>query len=168
MTDIVRIDSRVIGFSEEPVRIIAMCFPEDGMIRVDKIERYSNLPVPPELRDKTIVVTDAPHQVLNWQLKFVAGEHLHEVMTIYQQQRRAGLVDIEPKLAKFKPDNILQVRKIDQKGQQQEFDSSSLTNGHIAVLLAIWASYKIAIGNAVIHPHDAKEDFDTSMIPFSI
>lgn len=165
----IRIDSRVIGFSEEPIRILALCSPDDGLIRVEKLEKFSNFPVLPKYKHNTIIVTDAPHQVLNWQLKFVASEHLEEVMQIYQQRRRAGLVDVEKNLAKFRPDNILQVRKVDQKGQQQEFDSSALNNGHIAVLLAIWASHKISIGNAVISPVSAKDDhIDRSMLPFSI
>jgi len=65
--------------------------------------------------------------------------------------------------------NILQVRKIDKKGRQQEFDSSSLDNGHIAALLAIWASHKIVSAYAVTSNQVQDEaDIDPTMLPFSI
>ena len=52
---------------------------------------------------------------------------------------------------------------------QQEFDSSSLNNGHIAALLAIWASHKIASAYGVMSNQVQNEgDIDPTMLPFSI
>ncbi|MFZ0330838.1 MAG: hypothetical protein WAL54_06420 [Acinetobacter bohemicus] len=86
--------------------------------------------VPPDLRKNMVVVTDSPNLIKNWQLKFDA-QHLEEVIRIYQASYRGGLVEFENSITRYNPMNILQVRKIDKKGMQQEFDSSSLDNGHI-------------------------------------
>lgn len=166
---IVRIDSRVIGFSEEPVRILALCFVETGEIVIEKVDKFSTLPVPPELRHNTVVVTDAPNHVQNWHLRFDVQEHLESVMNIFQMKSRAKKIDIDQSLARYNPTNILQVRKVDKNGPQQEFDSTSLNNGHIAVLLAVWASERISISHAVTDKTQLEqENIDTSMLPYSI
>ena len=77
-------------------------------------------------------MTDSPNLIKNWQLKFNAQQHLEEVIRIYQASYRGWLVEFENSIARYNPMNILQVREIDKKGMQQEFDSSSLDNGHIA------------------------------------
>ena len=91
------------------------------------------------------------------------------MIKVYQASFRAGLVEFEKSLERYNPMNILQVRKIDKNGLQQEFDSSSLDNGHIAALISIWASHKIAISHAVTSKEEVKEEYiDRTMLPFSI
>jgi glutathionyl-hydroquinone reductase len=97
-----------------------------------KTDIFTALPVRPDQQADTIVVTDSPNLIQNWQLKFDAQQHLEEVIKVYQASFRAGLVEFEKSLERYNPMNILQVRKIDKNGLQQEFDSSSLDNGHIA------------------------------------
>lgn len=70
-------------------------------------------------------------------MRFEPAKHLKQVIEIYQSAYRAGLVEFDRKLKRYNPINVLQVRKIDKNGLQQEFDSSSLNNGHIAALIAI-------------------------------
>lgn len=167
--DIVRIDSRVMGFNGDPVRILAVCFKDTGEMRIEKKEIYTNLPVPANLKANTIVVTDAMHQVQNWDLPFDATRDLASVISVYQQRSRAGLIDIEKSLNRYNPRNILQVRKVDEKGLKQEFDSSSLNNGHVAVLLCVWASQRVAISHSVTHAQSMDVNaIDTSMLPYSI
>lgn len=169
MTKMIRIDSRVTGFSDEPVRLLAMCYEDTGEILLQKTEIFTALAVPPDLRKNTVVVTDSPNMIKNWQLKFDTQQHLEEVIRIYQTSYRGGLVEFENSIARYNPMNVLQVRKIDKKGMQQEFDSSSLNNGHIAALLAIWASHKIATGYGVMSNQVQNEDdIDPTMLPFSI
>ena len=38
MTEMIRIDSRVTGFSDEPIRLMAMCFQDTGEILLQKTE----------------------------------------------------------------------------------------------------------------------------------
>ena len=169
MTEMIRIDSRVTGFSDQPVRLMAMCFQDTGEILLQTTEIFTALAVPPDLRSNTVVVTDSPGLIKNWQLKFDAQQHLEEVIRIYQASYRAGLVEFEDSIKRYNPMNILQVRKVDKNGLQQEFDSGALDNGHIAALLAIWASQKIASAHAVTSNQVQKEDdIDRTMLPFSI
>ena len=37
MTEMIRIDSRVTGFSDQPVRLMAMCYEDTGEITVENI-----------------------------------------------------------------------------------------------------------------------------------
>lgn len=173
MTDktetIIEIDARVTGFSNDQIRLISLCFPDTGEIYVDRIEIFSTFPVKPEKKDSTIVVTDSPNLIQNWQLRFSAQEHLEEVIRVYQSSYRAGSVEFEPSLERYNPKNILQVRKIDKNGLQQEFDSGALDNGHIAALISIWASQKMAISHAVMSKGGVEEGYiDKTMLPFSI
>ncbi|WOE40067.1 hypothetical protein [Acinetobacter chinensis] len=168
MSNMIKIDSRVTGFSESPVRLIGMCFADSGQILLDRIEIFTGLPVTVE-KDTTIVVTDTPELVQNWQMRFEPAKHLKQVIEIYQSAYRAGLVEFDQKLKRYNPINVLQVRKIDKNGLQQEFDSSSLNNGHIAALIAIWASHRIAKSTAVCAPTQFEDSvIDKSMLPFSI
>ncbi|KYQ83268.1 hypothetical protein AWW72_14815 [Acinetobacter sp. NRRL B-65365] len=169
MTEIIKIDARVTGFSNDQMRLISLCFPETGEILVQKIEIFTTLPVRPDQQADTIVVTDSPNLIQNWQLKFDPKEHLEEVIKVYQASFRGGLVEFESSLERFNPLNILQVRKIDKNGLQQEFDSGALDNGHIAALISIWASNKIAVSHAVTSKEEVKEEYiDRTMLPFSI
>ncbi|EXH79239.1 hypothetical protein J633_0220 [Acinetobacter sp. 216872] len=60
MSGIIRIDSRVAGFSDQPIRLIGAAFADTGELVIQKTAVYSNLPVPSDLRDQTVVVTDSP------------------------------------------------------------------------------------------------------------
>ena len=166
---IIKIDARVTGFSNDQTRLISLCFPETGEIIVQKIELFTTLPVRADQQADTIVVTDSPNLIQNWQLKFDAKEHLEEVIRVYLASYRAELVEFETSLERYNPMNILQVRKIDKNGPQQEFDSSSLNNGHIAALISIWSTHKISVAHAVTSRETIKEEYiDKTMLPFSI
>lgn len=167
MTDeILYIDSRVVGFSDQPMRIIGACFTATGLIHIEKEQSFSVENVPPDQRDDTFIVTDSPEYVQTWQLSFNTYEHLEQAITIFQQRNRASLVSIADSMKRYNPSHILQIRKIDKNGMQQEFDTSSLNNGHIAVLLAVWASAQIS-QSASVHS-DHPDDVDHTLLPFSI
>ncbi|GAA5003373.1 hypothetical protein GCM10023206_07050 [Acinetobacter puyangensis] len=167
MTDFIRIDARVVGFANEPVRILGLCFKDTGELLIEKLEKFSTLPVLEEYRQTTIVVTDAPELVKSWHLSFNAKEDLETVISVYQMRMRSKLVEIAKNLNRFDPGNILQVRKVDKNGIQQEFDSSSLDNGHVATLLAVWASSQVAFNYSAFEAKTVSEDVDNSMLPFS-
>lgn len=165
MSNIIFIDSRVVGFSAKPARIYALCFKDTGVILLDKEKPFTHLGVRDDV-SKTVVVTDAPEYVQNWQMSFDAKEELEEVIAIYQMQNRSQKIELDQSLNRFNPSNILQVRKVDKGGIQQEFDSSQLDNGHVAVLLAVWASYKIALNYSAISP-PVNSEADSTLLPFS-
>jgi len=103
MTKMIRIDSRVTGFSDQPVRLMAMCFHDTEEILLQKTEIFTALAVPPDLRSSTVVVTDSPGLIKSWQLKFDAQQHLEEVIRIYQASYRAGLVEFEDSIKRYNP-----------------------------------------------------------------
>lgn len=166
----VKIDSRVIGFSDIPARLIASCFPVTGEVYIFKEEIFSNVVRGGKSAQETIIVTDAPNIVESWQLKFLAGDHLAEVISVYQIKKRAGLIKFHESVKKYEPQNVLEVRRVGEKGLVQEFDSSSLTNQHIAALLCIWASHKQTIAANIMEPVPPEEDdsADDLMLPFSV
>lgn len=166
----VKIDSRVIGFSDIPARLLASCFPNTGEVYIYKEEVFSTVVRTGSIAQETIIVTDAPNIVEHWQLKFLAAEHLAEVISVYQIKKRAGLIRFHDSVKKYEPQNVLEVRRVAEKGLVQEFDSSSLTNQHIAALLCIWASHKQTIAANIFEPIAPGDDDSTDelMLPFSI
>lgn len=164
----VRIDSRVVGFASEPIRILGLCFQETGELLIQKVEKFSTLLVAEEYKQNTIVVTDAPELIQNWHLSFNPVEDLETVISVFQMRMRSKLVEIEQALTRYNPSHILQVRKVDKKGIQQEFDSGSLDNGHVAVLLAVWASSQVAFNYSAFQAKSDLSAVDDSMLPFSV
>lgn len=168
---IVNIDCRVIGFSDVPARLLAKCFPVTGEVLIQKEAEFSSIVRVDKKSNETIVVTDAPTIIENWQLRFNAAEHMAEVISIYQIKKRAGLIQFADPVKKYEPQNVLEVRKVAEKGLVQEFDSSSLTNQHIAALLCIWASHKQSIASSIFEPvltEDDEENNSDFILPFSI
>lgn len=163
---IIHIDSRVVGFSDTPMRMMATCFSDTGEIYLSGEAKFTinNDGIDVE---NTVIVTDSPEYVRCWQLSFDAKTDLEQVITLYQNQNRAGLILLDKSLERYNPRNVLQVRKLDKNGLQQEFDSSQVNNGHVAILLAVWASAKVAQHDSVYSP-SAVSDVDHTLLPFSI
>ncbi|MCH7330220.1 hypothetical protein MMP70_11115 [Acinetobacter modestus] len=61
MTEIIKIDARVTGFSNDEIRLISLCFADSGQILVQKTEIFTALAVRPDQQTDTIVVTDSPN-----------------------------------------------------------------------------------------------------------
>lgn len=161
------IDVRVLGFGEKPCRILSACSVGSGLVSVLKEGKWTLDDVLPKNKDNTVVVTDATEIIPNWHLSFNAKDQLEDVINLYQLRSRAKLIKIDPTLTKYSPDNVLQIRKVDKNGLQQEFDSSMLNNGHVAVLLSVWAGFRIAQTNSM-NEEDEPNTIDSSMMPFSI
>ena len=118
--------------------------------------------------ENTIVVTDTPQMVDNWQLAFREKEHLDEVIRTYQMRSKNGLIRLEKELERFNPNMVIAVRKIDKNGTVQELNSDSLSNGHIAVLLAVWASAKASIAHSSMKAPNEEKTESNLLTPFMI
>lgn len=166
MTQIFTIDSRVSGYDGKPVRVKCSAMPAEGMIMVQKLADFDE----PVGRDEsTVMVTDSPDYFSRWQLAFHEEQHIKEVVRTYFQKLNNDLIKIESELEKFDPKNILELRKIDKIGSQYEFDSSQVSNGHMAVLLAVWACAKVSQGYMLTHQEEAEPgDDDDPMMPYSL
>lgn len=165
MSQIVIIDSRVSGYDGKPVRVKCSAMPADGMIKVQKLADFDE---PVGNDEHTMLVTDSPDYFPRWQLAFYEERHIKEVVRIYFQKLNNDLIMIESELEKFDPKNILELRKIDKIGSQYEFESSSVSNGHMAVLLAVWACAKVSHGYMLTHQDEADPDEDDPMMPYSL
>lgn len=166
----ITIDSRVSGYNDSPIRIVGVCLPNTGQILVKKIMPFDSKVTPDE---NTLVVTDSPQFIQSWQLAFYEKHHLDEVIRTYQMRVKNGLVQLDPEINRFNPQAVIATRKVDKNGTVQELDSSSLSNGHIAVMLAVWASAKASQSHVVIDASHAtaspeKNSVADTMIPFSL
>lgn len=165
MSQIVTIDSRVSGYDGKPVRVKCSAMPAEGMIMVQKLADFDE---PVGSDENTMLVTDSPDYFTRWQLAYYEERHIKEVVRVFFQKLNNDLIMIESELEKFDPKNILELRKIDKIGSQYEFESSSVTNGHMAVLLAVWACSKVSQGYMLTHQEEADSDEDDPMMPYSL
>ena len=161
----ITIDARVSGYAESPIGIVGVCLPETGQILLKKIHRFEHKVIYDE---NTIVVTDTPQMVDNWQLAFREKEHLDEVIRTYQMRSKNGLIRLEKELERFNPSTVIAVRKIDKNGTVQELNSDSLSNGHIAVLLAVWASAKASVAHSSLKAPNEEKTESNLLTPFTI
>lgn len=165
---IIKIDARVSGYTGEPVRVLAVCMPDTGKVLVQKIAPYRE---PVERKDDTVLVTDSPSHFKNWQLAFYEQQDIAAATRVYFERKRGGFVKIESAVARYDPEGVLELRKVDKTGAVHEFNSSELDNGHMAVLLAIWASARATLGQILanqIDDDDIDFDEDDPMMPFSL
>lgn len=174
--DFVFIDARAAAYEGDPVRILGVTDSSSGKIIIQKVAVWNE---PVALKDTTIVVTDTPNVFKHWGLAFDEDSNMKQVLNAYKEAKRASLVKIDDELRRYEPDNVIQMRKFDERGAALEFDSTSLNNGHMAILMAIWAA-KQAHGGYVIneaqapqtynHHLDEEVDaaFDDELMPFSV
>lgn len=166
MQAVVTIDARVSGYGDKPTRVMAVCIPSTGRILIKKIAPYAE---PAERKNDTVLVTDSPSHFNSWQLVFKEKEHLEEAIKTYFDSLHGKRIKLESEINKYDPASILQTKKVDKGGIVKEFDSSQIENGHMAVLLAVWASAKASMGYVIANESDSVEDGDDDpMMPFSL
>lgn len=170
--NLVTIDARAASYDGEPVRILAVTSADSGKILVAKQDTWRDQP---KAKENTIVVTDTPNLFGHWGMAFDEKEQMSTVMSAYKAANAAGLLSIDDSLARFDPKNVIQTRKFDERGRALDFDSMGMNNGHIAVLLAIWAARQAHGGYVITRQSsdDDNEDQDDDdsefeMMPFSI
>ena len=171
--NVIKIDARSAGYDGAPTRIMAISDANTGMINV-KVERdWREQPVPDE---NTVVVTDTPHIFKHWGLSFSEKDQMQAVLAAYKATTAAGLLKLDDALRRFDPAQVIQTRKIDERGRVLDFDSMGMNNGHIAVLLAVWAARLASGGYAMTRDEsddqdnqdDDDDDDSLDMLPFSI
>lgn len=162
------IHSMVSGYRGGPVKLLSMCDPGTGAVLVRKQLDYA---AASKSGDDTLVVTDSPGSVKNWGLSYDERLHMLEVIKSYFELQRSGRIKIDSALLRFNPDAIIQTRKIDERGAVFEFDSQSTENGHVAVMLAVWAAKKSMQGQEMAEmmaDDSASDDEDDDGMPFSL
>lgn len=169
------IDARVAGYEGEPIRIMGATMVNSGKVIVRRLADWRE---PVTVIDNTIVVTDTPAMFSHWGLSFNEKDDMHAVIASYKAVKNAQLLQIDDALRAYDPSFVIQTRKVDERGQVLEFDSMGMNNGHIAVLLAVWAA-RLSHGgymttrvsyDGMIDPNDMSEDDgnDGGLLPFSV
>jgi len=165
---VITIDARAATYDGDAVRVLAVTDADSGKIIVKKEDEWREQPV---AAGNAIVVTDTPNIFNHWGLAFDEKEQMQSVMAAYKAANAAGLLVIDDGLKRYDPTHVIQTRKVDERGKSLDFDSMGINNGHIAVLLAVWAARKVHGGFVITKQPDTSstdEDSGFDMMPFSI
>lgn len=164
---IIKIDSRVSSYSGQPARVLGLCDTDKGTILVVKSDAYATQ-VKPD--NATVVVTDSPDHIKNWQLSYDERRDMLDVVKSFFSIKNAGMLKVNEQ--RLDPTGILEMRKIDERGSVWEFNSSQTNNGHVATLLLVWAGVKAIRGRLLSEQFDEieqeKEEVDDPSMPFSV
>ena len=145
MSNKIKIDARAAGYEGEPVRIMAVTIVDSGKILIAKKADWREKTTP---IDDVVVVTDTPQVFDHWSMAFYESENIKDLLKTYLEVKRSGLLAIDDSMRMYNPDEIVQMSKLDERGQVLEFDTN-VTNGHVAVLLAIWGARQSYAGNII-------------------
>ena len=140
----------------DAVRVLAVTMADSGKIQIAKLAKWGE---PVKKKDNVVVVTDTPAIFSHWSQAFREEEHMKDLIRTYLECRRSGLVRIDDAIKMFDPMDVVQTAKMDERGQAQEFDES-ITNGHMAVLLAIWAARRAYGGHVLTEVSESDEQYD--------
>lgn len=164
---IIKIDSRVSGYTGQPARVLGLCDTDKGTIFVVRLEAYTT-----EVKSdpQTVVVTDSPDHIKNWQLSYDERRDMLDVVKSFFSIKNAGMLKVNEQ--RLDPTGILEMRKIDERGSVWEFNSSQTNNGHVATLLLVWAGVKAIRGRLLSEQvEEATQDdseIDDPSMPFSV
>ena len=164
MNNIVIVDSRCAGYQGEPIRVIAVTMADSGEILVEK---QANWHEPVVKNDNVVVVTDTPNQFNNWSLCFRERENIRALLDAFFDVSRSGLLQISDDMRMYDPRDVLQSKKMSETGQDYEFDTN-VSNGHMAVLMAIWGARLAYGGFMLTHDVVSDDDSDSDFMPFSV
>ena len=176
------IDARAAMYKEDAVRLLAIVDTQNDTVTISNILPY----MPPkdpfkgktpaqiekikELQKQSIVVVDVSDAFNDWDMHFIESRDLVDAAGAYRSLVARNCLILKNEVAqRYSPNNVIQVRKMDMKGNQFEIDSENITNGHVAVLMACWSATK-ALQTASIHSENetvTQDDQDDFLVPFS-
>lgn len=162
------IDARAATYDGGAIRIMAVTDVRSGIILLKKQDEWREQPV---AAANTIVVTDTPAVFNHWGLAFDENQQMGAVMAAYKAAQAANLLKLDDSLRRFDPATVIQTRKVDERGKALDFDSMGINNGHIAILLAVWAAGMTRGGYVITETQKTDQDADGDefdMMPFSI
>ena len=166
----IRLDARVTGYRGDAVRLLGVCDSATGAVLVAKQGEFLTSG---RAGEDTVIVTDSPSTIRDWDLAYDERQHMPEVLRSFGEVKRAGRLRIQDGLMRWNPESVLQQRKIDERGTVWEFDSQATENGHVALMLIVWAASRAMqagergdlLGGDDGVPDDTDDD---GMMPFSL
>lgn len=175
------LDVRVNNYKGEAKRIVAVCDTSNGLLYISDEKKYRTVdekPVTPEQKEiaaKTLVVTDSPKIVQQWNLAFDEKVHLAEAVQAYQEKSSNYLLQLaESVQGRFDLRDSLQIRKLELSAGQVWELHPDIDNGKMCTLLACWAaarglsSYNVADQMLQDDSEFDDDDDDFMSMPFSL
>lgn len=162
------LDVRVMRYGDKPVRLLGIVNLETGKVLIEKEAPFND---PPKQQENRVIVVDVPDHFQTWDLLFVESQHIQDAVTAYMEFKRSNRIVISSAINKYSPDDVLQVKKIDEKGTVNEFNSNEVDSGHMAILLAVWACRRAMFGGLLsssVNNDGLPPDVDLTMLPFSV
>lgn len=163
------IDSRVIRYGQQPMRIMAYANLHSGKILISNDAPFKE---PYTRASDSILVVDTPDLFPYWDLLFTEAKDMAEVVNTYFEFKKSGRIILGEDLSRFNPESVLQTKKLDERGTVSEFDGSSFDSGHMAVLLSIWACRRAIMGNVISNSINGviadDTEVDDTLLPFSV
>lgn len=177
------IDCRVASGNGDAVRVMAIVDKQNDKLTISKILPYQ----PPKdpfagktpaqieqmklIQANTIIAVDNPNAFRKWDMCFSQLDHLDAAVRDYFSMKRLGRLELDPSIeAMCNPESIIEVRKMDMRGNQYELNSGEVTNNHITVLICCWVAIKMLAQVSIVENEvePTQHDIDTFSVPFSI
>lgn len=162
---VVTLDVRISGFTGAPVRLLAKVVVASGHTRFFQEMAVREVP---QRRPAQVIVTDAPRYTAVWDLAFDESVDLAQAIVVYRQMVNAARLRLDDAVAKYNPQGVLEVRKIDANGIRTDLDTTSLTNGHVAVLVGCWAAHKASLSWQIMDQDDGSDLDDDPSMPYMV
>lgn len=158
----IKLVALVRGYSGKHVCLIAIADSDTQQIFISNLLDFkSNYPKD----DHTVIVTDSPNLVNDYQLAFREAEHLKEAIVCYEELHQAEKITLKDHACD--PSVVLQTFKVDTKGKQKEFNTDELQNAHIAALLIVWAAHRAFLNHQITNNFTQEDNQDLDNDDFS-
>lgn len=176
------IDCRISGGMGDAVRIIVVVDNQNDNVVISQILPYMPSPNPyrgktagqiammKEVERNSIIVVDNSSAFKKWDICFNQVEHLDEAVKSYYALSRNKSLILGEAVSIYDPSMVIEIRKMDMRGNVYELNSDEVNNGHIAVLVACWSAVKMRGSVSVVESDDepTQHDIDTFSVPFSV
>lgn len=151
----IKLVALVRGYSGKHVCLIAIADTDSQQIAISNPLPF-NSQYPKD--DNTVIVTDSPNLVNEYQLAYREAEHLKEAVVCYEELNQAAKITLKDHACD--PSIVLQTFKVDTKGKQKEFNTDELNNSHIAALLIVWAARRAFLNHHITNSFSQESDQD--------
>lgn len=179
-------DVRIANFKGDPMRIFSQYDVHNQQLQVAKILPFyqikndndltpEQLAKRRELERHTLLVTDSPNLMPNFDIHFKSDEYLDYSARAYLEYAQQGVLHLPPEIkAQANVESILDFKKLDlDKGMVYHLDPSSTRNLHVCMLALCYACKKSSHQQKLLQSFDVeqikqKEVNLGSMQPFTV
>ena len=152
----------VSTYKGESVHLVGLLDIPTNLVMISKQDVFTTTP---KSANDTVIVTDTPSLVSSWQLAYNEEQHLSEVISVYQERHKLGLIVFDEAVNRFRPSQVIQPGQVDERGIKWRFDTN-ITNNHMASMILIWASSRAARGYNIAYEEVEQDISDDSALPF--